>query len=257
MKTGIFVVGALREMELCSKSWAATNPYPEADRNGDLDWHLLTWNWTSDSFHNEPHQRYRADLNVAFEDCAVRFNSFHVFNEDTEYPFYNTPENHIYRAAKGAWFWRKIYKMFVGQYERYVIIRPDLFLWPREGVANPWPTDHETATTAIMNVGRLQDQIFVLNKDGLMVMPHVWHHMEQNPTLHKDPHGYLKDVMGAYHTDDKTLVDNFNFFIARPNSRYLAQYPMTKDIAHQTLRETASWWERITGGEYEGPKKLL
>jgi hypothetical protein len=254
MKTGIFVVGALREYRLCYKSWLATNPYPDAD------WHMMTWSTTSDSFKNEPGDQYLADLGPVLysnRKDLIRFNSLHVFDEESSYPYANVPGNYMYRAGKGPWFWNKIHEMFGTAYDRYVIMRPDLFLWARKGVENPWPVGKDIKKH-VLNMGKAQDQFFIVTQDGLRTLATTWLHMQRHPNLYMDPHKYLDDVFSMHESyDDTTLLNNFNIFIARPNSRHLGYHQMSADVAQGALDATVEWWESITNGKYEGPRALL
>lgn len=246
MKTGVFVVGALREIELCSGSWRV--PYT-------ADWHLLTWSRTTDRFRVGS---YGADLNV-LHDIDVKFNSIHVFDKSSEYGVDKEADPQTYWALQGPWFWKKIHAMYPG-YDRYVILRPDLFLWPKPG-KGVWPEHVKKLHT----LGRGQDQMFLADYSGMSFLSGVFDYIRMRAGQHPSIHYYLDQFlcpapnldMGVEH---ELLGNEFYYTLARPNSRNLARmsgYTYSREvIAKEVFRRTAEWWDAYNEMPYEGVKDL-
>jgi hypothetical protein len=243
MNTGIFVVGALREMELCSKSWKI--PYA-------ADYHLLTWTRTTDRFVEGSRD---ADLNAVYR-ADVGFKSVHAFDKASEFVSKEVVNDFTYWALQGPWFWKKTLEMFP-EYDAYVVLRPDLFLWPQEG--GGWPTLPE-GFMPMYTLGKRQDQMFITDYSGLSWLAGTYEWILRNPDRHHDIHSYLEEYFSPMgldmNVDHETLRSRFHYSLARPNSRYLANCDFNKSVAQGVFRLTAEWWTEYTGGEYEGLKEL-
>lgn len=246
MKTGVFVVGALREIELCSESWNV--PYT-------ADWHLLTWSRTTDRFIDGGRG---ADLNT-LHDVGVHFNSIHVFDKFREFGAHKQVDPQTYWALQGPWFWQKVYEMYP-DYDRYLILRPDLFLWPKTG-GGAWPT----VVKMLYTLGRRQDQMFLTDNLGMSFLSGVHHYIKvragANPSIHEYLDNYLSPAphldMGV---DYEVLNKEFYYTLARPNSRDLLPTWLMghkEEAARRVFRRTAEWWDKYNDKPYEGTKELL
>ncbi len=240
MRTAVIVAGALREMELCSKTWKF--PF-------HADWHLITWSTTSFDRSGvfEP-----ADLSAVHK-SAVKFLSSHVYDRETsgiEMMFSGNP-----KAV--TWFWKTAYELFGNSYDRFVFIRPDLFLWSKA----PFPANYDPRVSGAAFHGTREpawahDQFFVVSADQLRILADVYNVIRVKDTAYgeNDVHNHLGELIEDGRIEfNFTDLEAFHSFVARPNSRHLSNEAITYELAREVNLLTARWWnENVGSPSYEG-----
>jgi hypothetical protein len=226
MKTGVFVVGAYREIELCSKTW---------NLPADADIHLLTWSLTQDA-HTEVQRPTLQDLLKDVPNLSVKFKNVYVFPTES-YPY--TEEDPRYPINKGPWFWREAHNLYEDVYDRVIILRPDIFLWSLK--ENPWDLNMDVP---VYTVNKRDELFFVLNKEGFKFLSSVFQYVDRAPCVaDKNVHDFIDefyDVTGTRY-DQMQLSNNFTYFLARPNSRKWKDKQITKDDVNDILQATIRW----------------
>lgn len=224
MKTGVFVVGALREIALCHRTWHLP---------ADADVHLLTWNKTQDALADTLHP---VDAQAVANQLSIKFTSVHSFDL-SEYPY--TPDQHLYTVNKGPWFWQRAFEMFGFRYDRIIILRPDIFLWPI--VDNPWDVPLDCP---VYTVRKCDDLFFVLNHEGFSFLSEIYDFVA---TISRQSFINVHDWIKAYYDEaqmpfnEDELPKRFVYFLARPASRKWADQPIHEGMINDVLQSTLDW----------------
>jgi hypothetical protein len=222
MKTGIIVCGALREIELCSRSWNLPK---------DADIHLLTWDMTEDAHSGV----YRPIDITVLDKLPIDFASYSVFNEEKIYPF--DKADYLYRVNKGPWFWKHAYEMFNRLYDRVIVLRPDIFLWPL--VEDAWSVD---STIPVHTVNVRDELFFVVNEEGFEFLSGVYDFASCVCGSDQNAHDMIEDWYKAHETRySESLSKRFTYFLARPNSRRWEHTDLTQATVADILQDTALW----------------
>lgn len=239
MRTAIIVVGALRGMELCSKTWE----FPFFAK-----FHLLTWTTKSDARSDEFSQ-----VNVGDFKACVKFMTTQIFDREE----YGIPMTASGNQTAMAFMWKKAYDHLRYDYDRFVFIRPDLFIWPQR----PFPADYDpdvSGAAFVANTDRtwIQDQFFIVSRKQLEVLSHAYETIStRDMSLGiNDIHTYLSDLhhSGQMEFNLVDLCEAFHFFLVRPNSSHLRCESITFELASKVNRLTADWWKEKTGFPYQG-----